>query len=303
MRLSKKALSILLIVMLFGIAGCTSDNKNESAKMSNEDKSVMDSAQSGKSEESLNSTELPKRDKSIDTAKVQDNNQMVIYQAELELRVKSFENAVQSLEDKAQGYGGYIAESNVTSDGKEQVSGRLNLRIPQAHFQEFVNDAQGQAAEVLQRTINGQDVTEEYVDLESRLKSKQAVEERLLSFMKNAVKTEDLLKISADLASVQEEIEVIKGRMKYLENQTSFSTVNITLHERKVVIPNLEKDQLNTWEKTQKQFMKSTNLLLAGLSGIVIFILGNLPILIILVLLGILVYLYYNKKKRQNNHE
>ncbi|PGV48812.1 DUF4349 domain-containing protein [Bacillus sp. AFS037270] len=302
MRLSKKALSFFLMVMLFGMAGCSSAGENESAKMSS-DKGVMDSAQSGRSEKSLTSTELPKAEKSIDTAKAQANNQMVIYQAELELRVKNFEHTVQNLEEKAKKYGGYIAESSVTKDGTEQVSGSMKLRIPQAHFQEFLNDAEGQAAEVLQRNINGQDVTEEYVDLESRLKSKRAVEERLLSFMKNAAKTEDLLKISADLASVQEEIEVIEGRMKYLENQTSLSTVSITLYETKVVVPELEKDQLNTWEKTKKQFMYSTNLILAALSGVVVFILGNLPILIIFVLLGFLVYLYYNKKKRQNKRE
>jgi len=288
--------------MLFGMAGCSSASKNESAKMSS-DKGVMDSAQSGKSEKSLTSTELPKSEKSIDTTKAQANNQMVIYQAELELRVKNFENTMQNLEEKAKKYGGYIAESSVTKDGTEQVSGSMKLRIPQAHFQEFLNDAEGQAAEVLKRNINGQDVTEEYVDLESRLRSKRAVEERLLSFMKNAAKTEDLLKISADLASVQEEIEVIEGRMKYLENQTSLSTVSITLYETKVVVPELEKDQLNTWEKTKKQFMNSTNLILAALSGLVVFILGNLPILIIFVLLGFLVYLYYNKKKRQNKRE
>ena len=302
MGLSKKALSFFLMVMLFGMAGCNSASKNESAKMSS-DKGVMDSAQSGKSEKSLTSTELPKSEKFIDTAKAQANNQMVIYQAELELRVKNFENTVQNLEAKAKKYGGYIAESSVTKDGTEQVSGSMKLRIPQAHFQEFLNDAEGQAAEVLKRNINGQDVTEEYVDLESRLRSKRAVEERLLSFMKNAAKTEDLLKISADLASVQEEIEVIEGRMKYLENQTSLSTVSITLYETKVVVPELEKDQLNTWEKTKKQFMNSTNLILAALSGLVVFILGNLPILIIFVLLGFLVYLYYNKKKRQNKRE
>jgi major membrane immunogen (membrane-anchored lipoprotein) len=303
MSWSKRTASILFLVLLFGLSGCSSsDSKNESAKMSTADKGVMDSVQSGKGEGSLTSFD-PKKETSIDAVKGQTNNQKVIYQADLELRVKNYEQTMQRLEEKAKKYGGYIAESNVTKNGAEQVSGSLKLRIPQEHFQDFINNAEGQAVEVLQRNINGQDVTEEYVDLESRLKSKKAVEERLLSFMKSAAKTEDLLKISADLATVQEEIEVIEGRMKYLENQTSFSTVNITLYERKVVVPNLEKGQLNTWEKTKKQFMKSTNLLLAALSGLIVFILGNLPILIIFVLLGFLGYLYYKKKKSQNKRE
>ncbi|WP_160720285.1 DUF4349 domain-containing protein [Bacillus sp. USDA818B3_A] len=300
MRKSLKVLSIVCMVLFFGLSGCSSQAKDESAKMSTENKEMMDSAQSGKGEEALSASENTEKDQTADTVPV---NQMVIYQADLELRVKNFEKTVQNLENKVKNYGGYIAESNVTRDGNEQVSGLLKLRIPQEHFQDFLTDAEGQAVEVLQRNINGQDVTEEYVDLESRLKSKKAVEERLLSFMKNAAKTEDLLKISDDLASVQEEIEVIEGRMKYLKNQTSFSTVNITLYETKVVIPNLDKDQLNTWEKIKKQFMKSTNLLLAALSGIVVFILGNLPILFVFVLVGFLIFLYYNKRNRQRKQE
>ncbi len=94
---------------------------------------------------------------------------------------------------------------------------------------------------MLQRNISGDDVTEEYVDLESRLKSKRVVEERLISFMNNAEKTEDLLKISEDLAEVQEEIETIEGRKKFLENQTSLSTIIITLYENKVTVPSLKR--------------------------------------------------------------
>jgi hypothetical protein len=187
----------------------------------------------------------------------------------------------------------------VSKEGKEQVSGNIRIRIPQKNFQAFLHDAESQAAEVLHRNITGQDVTEEYVDLESRLKSKRVVEERLTTFMKSAVKTEDLLKISADLAVVQEEIEAIEGKMKFLENQTSLSTVNITLYEKSVVIPSIDKDKLNTWEKTKKQFMKSINMLLVGLSGLVVLIIGNIPVLAILFLIGFLSVLFYrNKKKR-----
>src|SRR5690625_6804027 len=101
----------------------------------------------------------------------------------------------------------------------------MTVRIPEKHFQTFLTDTEEEAAEVLSRNVSGQDVTEQYVDLESRLKSKHAVEERLLAFMEDAKKTEDLLKISKDLATVQEDIEVIVGKMKYLENQSEERSV------------------------------------------------------------------------------
>jgi hypothetical protein len=298
-----KKLSLLIFVSLFvGLAGCSSaGGKDEGAKMSVENNSGMDSAKSGTKEKSALSNSEGDQAKGNEVVLKQVQNKMVIYQADLQLRVNKFDQTVKTLEEQVSKYGGYIAESNVTREGDEVLSGTLMIRLPQQHFQEFLHDAEGEAAQVLQRNITGQDVTEEYVDLESRLKSKRVVEERLLSFMKEATKTEDLLKISADLGVVQEEIETIQGKMKFLENQTSFSTVRMTLYENKVVVPNIEKDQLNTWEKTKKQFMSSTNLLLSFLSGIVVFTVGNLPIILILVLLtGAGLFIYKKKKARQS---
>src|SRR4051794_7808814 len=114
MRSSKSAISILFMVLLLGLAGCSSSgSKDERAKLSTESKEVMDSGQSGRSEESLTSTDR-KPEQSANAVEVKVENQMVIYQAELELRVKKFDQTLQSLESKAKRYGGYIAESTVT---------------------------------------------------------------------------------------------------------------------------------------------------------------------------------------------
>ncbi|MDF2855617.1 MAG: hypothetical protein K0Q87_1468 [Neobacillus sp.] len=295
----------MLMFFFIFLTACSSNSQSEDAKMISPEEAAMDS-DSGESsrvkEDYSISNETEKKEQS-ETTSIEVPKQMVIYQAELHLRVKKFEQTLQSLEEKVGKYGGYIAESNVSKDGDEQLSGSIKIRIPQKHFQTFLHEAEGQAAEVLQRKISGDDVTEEYVDLESRLKSKRVVEERLISFMNSAEKTEDLLKISDDLSKVQEEIEMIEGRKKFLENQTSLSTVFITLYENKVSIPPLENDDLNTWEKTKKQFMKSTNMLLSGISGLVVFLLGNLPILIILAIIGILLFLYGRKVIKRNRNE
>ncbi|CRH88956.1 Uncharacterised protein [Chlamydia trachomatis] len=206
----------------------------------------------------------------------------VIHQAQLELKVKNLEKAQMKIENKVAEYGGYVVESNVYREDEELVEGTITVRVPEAHFQDFLTDSEGEASEVVGRNVTGQDVTEQYVDLKARLKSKRAVEERLLAFMKDAEKTEDLLKISADLAVVQEEIEQLTGQIKYLENQTSYSTVTITLSQDRIVVPGIDNKELNTWERTKKQLATSANLLLKAGSGIIVFIIGNLPILIIL---------------------
>ena len=296
MKRLKKWLSILLVTMLIVLSGCSSSNKESSQE-------AMDSAKNTSGESmALSNKNEDQADQAGETEKrISAQVKMVIYQADLHLRVKNFEKTVHRIEEMAGKYGGYIAKSNVTKEGKEQLSGMIKIRIPQNHFQQFLSDAEGEAAEVLQRNITGEDVTEEYVDLQARLKSKRVVEERLLSFMKNATKTEDLLKISNDLATVQEEIETIEGKMKFLENQTSYSTVTITLFENKVIVPEIEKEQLNTWEKTKKQFMKSANLLLMAVSSLIVFLFGNLPIIIILFLIGIVAVYIYKKRRNRNN--
>jgi hypothetical protein len=302
---SKRWFPIFFIFLLILIAGCSAGSEEKSSDMTNSNTAKMDSAESSGGEQAdLYNSENDKSERTEDSAKtIKVQNQMVIYQADLQLRVKKFDQTVRSLEEKVLKYGGYITESNVSKEGNEEVSGSIKIRIPQKNFQAFLHDAERQAAEVLHRNITGQDVTEEYVDLESRLKSKRIVEERLITFMKVAVKTEDLLKISADLAAVQEDIETIQGRMKFLENQTSLSTVNITLYEKTVVIPAIDKDKLNTWEKTKKQFMKSTNMLLVGLSGLVVFILGNIPVLAILGVLALLLFYYLKIRKNRKRQE
>ncbi|MGE7185852.1 DUF4349 domain-containing protein [Peribacillus sp. NPDC006672] len=265
---------VILIFGLFLLLGaCSSNDKEESLSKSQGEKaeSKMDSSLSG---EQASDQEAEKE--------AATNERMVIHQAQLQLKVKNLEKTQMKIERKANEYGGYIVESNVYSEDEERLEGTITVRIPEARFQDFLAETEGQASEVVGRNVTGQDVTEQYVDLKARLKSKRAVEERLLAFMQDAKKTEDLLKISSDLAMVQEEIEQLTGQMKYLENQTSYSTVTITLSQDRIVVPGIDNKELNTWERTKKQLATSANLLLKAGSGIVVFIIGNLPILIIL---------------------
>src|SRR5699024_11705843 len=100
----------------------------------------------------------------------------------------------------------------------------------------------------------------------------------------------DLLKISNDLAEVQEEIEALKGQINYLDDKSDLATVSIYMQEENVALSGTGEGKLNTWEKTKQQLMKSINFLISAFSGIFILIVGILPLLI---LLGIIVLLYF----------
>jgi hypothetical protein len=225
---------------------------------------------------------------SIDTNSTEDR--MVIYTANLTIRVVSFKDTLKLVKQQLTSANGYIVESNSYSTGDgESLEGVITVRIPQGTFDSFLQSVEKESTKVVDRSITGQDVTEEFVDLESRLKSKQVVEKRLLDFMEKAEKTEDLLKISTDLATVQGEIEQIKGRMNYLNNKIDMATVTIHVIEDKVNVPQLENNELNTWEKTKQQFMNSVNFLLKICSALFVFIVGSLPVIIVL---GVLLFLF-----------
>jgi Domain of unknown function (DUF4349) len=301
MKIGRSFYLFIVITLLF--SGCSSsrteENKAENTNMDASGAKTIPIQNMAIKEKKEEAAETVEKETKIETLAATDR--MVIYHAELNLRVKDFNQAQVSIEEKAKKFGGYIVDSNVYRDGEGQVGGTLTLRIPEEKFDAFLKEAEGEAVQVLERHVSGQDVTEEYVDLESRLRSKKAVEERLLEFMKNAQKTEDLLKISADLSAVQEEIEQLTGKIKYYQNQTAFSTVTISLSEDKIMIPEIKKENLNTWERTKKQFAESLNLLLTALSGITVMIFGNLPIILLIVLLGSGIYLLVKKYRRNGN--
>ncbi|MFT9598328.1 DUF4349 domain-containing protein [Mesobacillus sp.] len=305
--LKKMFYMVLLFVFLLG--GCSGGMSQDDSKMSAD--GDRNSSMENVSEGEIGFSESDKADSGEDakaegqaSQKIEEAaaQRMVIYNAEMDIRVINFEKARNALEQKAKAYNGYIVQSNSNRYDGEQQSGTMTFRIPQEHFHAFLNDAEGLSVQVNNRHVSGQDVTEEYVDLESRLKSKKAVEARLLDFMKQAQKTEDLLKISSDLADVQEQIEQIAGRKKFLENQTALSTVTITLQENEVPFPKIDNDSLNTWQKIKKQFADNINILLAAGSGIIVFLVGNLPILILVAMI-VAAIIYFVRKKTKSGQK
>jgi len=302
----KRILYLLLTGLLVLLAACSASEQESSfeqnkamdyAEETSNDVAVGDAKQESVLEDKTSTSGEESETPQIDTER------MIIHNAKLSVNVKELDKAQSNIEKKVDEFGGYIVESNVYQEDDQTSSGKMIVRIPEKNFEKFLLEAEGEAAKILERNVTGQDVTEQYVDLESRVKSKRAVEARLLEFMSNAQKTDDLLKISDDLATIQEEIEVMVGKMKYLKNQTSFSTIELNMYESRVVVPEIESKELNTWEKTKKQLATSTNSILATGSALIVFFIGNLPVLLIFGAIGYVVYLIIRRRLRLEKKE
>ncbi|MCU9613043.1 DUF4349 domain-containing protein [Caldibacillus lycopersici] len=308
-----KKIGYLLLVLLLSlfVTACSGSHSESSEKSANDavERDMGSASEEGKStvetsvgdgDGEVAGTEAGNRTPALET--IANTERKIIYTANLQIEVKEYQQALEDITEQVTASGGYIVSSTMYEDTEaDATNGELMVRIPQDKYPTFIDEVEQLSSKVLESSVTGQDVTEEYIDLESRLKSKRVVEARLLTFMEQAEKTEDLLAISDDLAAVQEDIETIIGQMNYLANRSDLATITINMYEKNVTIGGLGDDELNTWEKTVEQLKKSVNFLLHMFSGLVVLLIGNIPIFIILgAIAAITFYIVKKQRKKQS---
>ncbi|MCS6880326.1 MAG: DUF4349 domain-containing protein [Oscillochloridaceae bacterium] len=151
---------------------------------------------------------------------------LVIKTATLSIEVEDVAEAERRISARAQELGGYVVslQTNGAEAGRMAV---ITVRVPAQRFDEALSGVEGLARKVLSRTISGDDVTEEFVDLESQLRNLEATRDRLLELLGRASEVEDALQVNQALTEVQGQIEQIQGRMKYLQQSAAFSTITV----------------------------------------------------------------------------
>ena len=158
---------------------------------------------------------------------------IVIRNANLSLVVSDPAESSDQIAAMAEEMGGFVVNLNVYQttfeSGVEGQRASITIRVPAEQLDEAIETIKETAIEVRNEEISGQDVTEEYTDLQSRLRHLEAVEQQLLGFLEDAGDTEDALNVFDQLERKQSEIEVIKGRIQYLEDSASLSRISIGL--------------------------------------------------------------------------
>ena len=149
---------------------------------------------------------------------------LIVRNARLDLVVPDTEATLDEINGLVDEMGGYVVESNV-NQYQEGLRASVTLRVPAESLDAVLERIRGLATEVRGERISGQDVTEEYVDLQSRLRYLEATEARLLEFLEEAEDTEAALAVYEDLREIQADIEQVKGRMQYLEQSAAMATV------------------------------------------------------------------------------
>ncbi|MHB8159999.1 MAG: DUF4349 domain-containing protein [Thermoleophilia bacterium] len=172
----------------------------------------------------------------VDTVVPLPSTQRIIQSADYQVEVAQgeFNYKYSQISAIAAKYGGYVVSGDTRASGDELKRGSITIRVASANDNFTKAQADLDAlGNVTSRKVSGQDVTEEYVDLQSRLRNAEAQETQMLELMKKAQTIEEILTVQSRLAEIQSQIEQIKGRMKYMESRTDFATITVDLREMK----------------------------------------------------------------------
>ena len=164
--------------------------------------------------------------KTIDLEK---HNLKIIKNGSINIETKQFEETIKELHKKITDNNGFIEqESSENYDGEKTTN--LTIRIPNKKFDDFLN-TEFKNGSIVNKNISTENIIDDYVDKENRLKSLQTQHERLLAILEKADKVEDMFKIESELASVNTEIETLKGTLNTYDNLVEYSTINIRIKQ------------------------------------------------------------------------
>jgi hypothetical protein len=225
----------------------------------------------------------------------------MIWTASLNLEVENFNNALNNIDSILTGIG-FVSNTNINSsnvyvDGKLKTvkNGTLVLRVDKTQFQSVINKLRG-VGDVSNETTNGQDVTDQFVDIESRLRLLKLEQEKLETYL---AKTEDLdtiFKLETRITDIRYEIESLTGNLNKLSSLVDLATINISMNEK---YPGSEKKPVTFGEELLNSLKDSLKSVVEFLGDFLIFIVAALPVLVVIglfVLLGIFIYRRIPKK-------
>jgi hypothetical protein len=221
----------------------------------------------------------------------------VIRNAELTLELNAPEEGKRKIERIAESRGGFVVSSEASSRDDSVVQSVITIvmRIPALSFTAALEDIRKLGYKIRREKISGQDVTEEYIDLEARLKAKRAVEAQFLEIMKQAAKVTEALEVQKALGEVRSEIEQIEGRRRFLENQVTLSTFTITLQ---MPSPLMSTTGSGFFQGVKQAFGEGFDAAMAVLFWLIRLALVLIPIVLLVVLPGVLLWRRLRRKGR-----
>lgn len=295
------AAMILFVMISIPLFGKILYNNNN---MIMEDAKVEENAQKsyGKNESNMNinkeASEEPMMMSDSENNKVSIQKRKIIKNAYITLEIENYTENMKDITRYVNKIKGYIENSNVNNIERENdilTEGNLSLRVPENHFDETLEHLRG-LGNVKNERINSNDITKNYIDMESRLKNLRVQEERLRELIKKANKVQDILSIENELRRIRTEIEQITSNLENLNNLSSMSTINVHLIEVESLSTKIQNVDKNIILKAKEGFISSINKIIEGLQWGFIKIATILPLIIIIIIISMMLWLILKKR-------
>jgi hypothetical protein len=295
----KLALGIIVLVLSIVAVGCAARAPQPAAPVAVEQVVERPAAQAAPA-----SSESASGVAATSNSAPDDTGRMIVRTADLSVVVTDAAQAQQSVIDAVQGMGGYVADSSAWREG-EQLRARITVRVPADKLDALLAAIKGQAVRVQQENVKGQDVTEEYTDLNAQLTNLEATEVELRELLdevrEKTQKAEDVLQVYRELTNIRAEIERAKGRMQYLSTMTAMATANVDLIPDVLAKPVVEPGwrPLETLKDAGRALVNALKGLVNALIWIVIYVLPLLIVIAIPVVLVVLAIRWLVRRSRR----
>ena len=239
--------SLLVVLVIFGlvISGCAAKSSVQTETADQEGSFTSPSLGVA---EMAPITEQPALNSSKGvgvTGAAPDSSQMIMMTANLSVAVDDPSESMNAIQKLAREMGGYTVYSNLYKtqilDGSEVFEATITIRVPAQRLDEAMEKIKAMTGDpkkyVLNENISGQDVTKEYTDLQSRLRNLEEADAKLSELYASATKTEDALAIYNQKMQVTEQIELIKGQIKYYDESVSTSAISVQIQSKQSIAP------------------------------------------------------------------
>ncbi len=224
---------------------------------------------------------------------------MVIRTASLDLIVRDTDKALDDIQAMAKELGGYVVSMEIYQyqEGRQAT---VTFRVPADTLDTALNRLRRMATTVRRESVSGQDVTEEYVDLESRLRHLEAKEKQLLEFLEKAEDTEAVLAVYEHLSQTQAEIEQVKGRMQFLRDRVALATITVSLTPDALAQP-LDTGGWNLPATFRSAVEALLNVLQFAVKALIYIVIVILPALILLAIpvVGVILLIRWLVRRRR----
>lgn len=219
----------------------------------------------------------------------------IIKSGNLRYQTDDLDKTYAQIKEAVKKYHALIKNDSQYND-EDGVSRRINIRIPNGNFDAFIADISKGVHYFDLKNISSDDVTEEYIDVASRIKTKKVLEERYYELLKKASKVSEMLEIEKKLSEIREEIEAKEGRLRYLQNKVSMSTLDINFYK-----------PIAQGQKAKVSYIgRIGNAIATGFNGILNFfieLLGIWPVIVTLVVLILLIRKRFKRKNKKDGIE